>query len=115
MTLSLNLLVLRCKNIDDSRLFYEKLGFKFLKEKHDAGPMYFTADVDGLVFELYPLRENEKPDNCKLGFSTASLDSISDDLVHDKSIQLVEPVLKLHGDFVIVVKDPNGRAVEIRQ
>jgi len=55
--MQLNLLVLRCKNIEVSRKFYEELGLKFIKEKHGKGVEHYSAYIGELVLELYPLQE----------------------------------------------------------
>ena len=115
MNISVNLLVLRCRNIEVSRKFYEKLGIKFNKEKHGSGPEHFAAEVGNLIFELYPLNENEKPDNNRVGFSTPLLADVSGNLIHDKDIQVVEQIHERNGHLVLVVKDPDGRKVEVTQ
>ena len=115
MSLSINLLVLRCREIEQSRQFYEKLGLKFIKEKHGSGPAHYSADVDGLVLELYPAKEHEQPDNCRLGFCCAFIADISGELIHDKNIRVVEGMHERNGALVVVVADPDGRSVEISQ
>lgn len=115
MSISLNLLVLKCNNIVESRVFYEKLGVKFKREKHGNGIEHLAAEMGSLIFELYPLRDNEKPDNCRLGFSTKLLADLSDDLVHDENIPIVKPLTESNGRLVLVVKDPDGRTIEISQ
>ncbi|MCK5855414.1 MAG: VOC family protein, partial [Sulfurovaceae bacterium] len=69
----LNLLVIRCNDIEESRCFYEKLGFSFIKEQHKNSPIHYSSTVNELVFELYPLKKGEKLDNTRLGFKIKKL------------------------------------------
>lgn len=85
---SLNLLVLRCKDLQASKRFYEDLGIQFEKEQHGNGPIHYAAVFSGFVFELYPA-ETQATDYTRLGFS---------------STQFAES---------IVLTDPDGRKVEI--
>jgi catechol 2,3-dioxygenase-like lactoylglutathione lyase family enzyme len=89
MLIELNLLVLRCRNIAVTRQFYEQLlGINFTLEQHGQGlPHYASILGSSLVWELYPARAS--PDKTRLGF-------------------------KLKGNHApYVVKDPDGRSVEI--
>ena len=85
--MKLSLLVIRCQNLELSRLFYEGLDLKFIREKHGDGPKHYAAEADGFVFELYPTKE-WVCDNLRLGFSSDTV---------KKGIYI----------------DPDGRSVEI--
>lgn len=50
---SMNLVVLRCEDIEKSKPIYECLGFSFEKEKHGNGPQHYSSIVQDIVFELY--------------------------------------------------------------
>ena len=52
---SLNLLVLRCANIERSKSFYELFGLAFNKEQHGNGPLHYSSSDERGVFEIYPL------------------------------------------------------------
>lgn len=52
--MNLNLLVLRCRDIDHSRKFHEGLGLDFLEENHGTGPKRFSCNIVEMVLELYP-------------------------------------------------------------
>ncbi|MDQ5768756.1 hypothetical protein [Thiothrix subterranea] len=83
----LNLLVLRCRDIDTTRAFYEGLGIPFIPEQHGNGAPHYAAILsDGLVLELYPAKG--EPDNTRLGF-------------------------QFGGEHQRIVQDPDGRYVEI--
>ena len=63
----LNLLVLRCRDIEATRPFYTQLGLTFTREQHGSGPVHYSTYLGGLLLELYPT--NGEPDNVRLGFS----------------------------------------------
>lgn len=65
--MNLNLLVLRCRDIEATRTFYTQLGLTFTREQHGNGPVHYSTYLDGLLLELYPT--NAEPDNVRLGFS----------------------------------------------
>ncbi len=102
----INLLVLRCKELDQSRQFYELLGFSFVREKHGGGPLHYSSQDAGFVFELYPLAESEQVDNSRLGFSVGNIRQV---------LSQVEVVgqHELGDRQVYVVRDPDGRKVEL--
>lgn len=48
-------LVLRCADLERSRRFYEALGLDLSAEQHGKGSKHYSADIGGVVLELYPL------------------------------------------------------------
>ncbi|WP_417389285.1 VOC family protein [Gimesia sp.] len=113
MDLKLNLLVLRCRDIEVSRLFYEQLGIEFQKEKHGSGPEHYAVVFDDTVFELYPLKEDEPVDRSRLGFAV-NLDTDLRESLGDAGIAIISEYEVDH-EPVFVVEDPDGRKVEVRQ
>ena len=109
--MQLNLLVLRCKNIEVTKNFYEKLGFEFLQEQHGKGPIHYSANINEIVIELYPLNDKKSIDNIRLGFSLDDKD-VSNYL---KSIG-IESIsnYEFQGKKNFVVIDPDGRKLELR-
>lgn len=112
MKSSLNLLVLRCRNIDVSKIFYEKLGFLFEEERHGKGPRHFAAEMNEIVFELYPLAEGETVDRSRLGFTMEVPDLAQ--LLQTKEIDVVSSY-NFNNRLVFVVQDPDARKIELCQ
>lgn len=113
--LHLQLLVLRCKDVEASRRFYERLGLTFTKEKHGSGPEHYASTEAGFVLELYPVKEGHGPDNVRLGFSLPGLGELIDDLMkHPDVIVLKQPRNTADG-LVVVLQDPDGRAVKVTE
>jgi catechol 2,3-dioxygenase-like lactoylglutathione lyase family enzyme len=51
----INLIVLYVRDIKECRTFYERLGLKFVLERHGEGPEHFVSVLmDGTAIELYP-------------------------------------------------------------
>jgi len=113
MDQKLNLLVLRCRDIEVSREFYEQLGFEFEREQHGPGPVHYAAVFEGMVFELYPLKEGEPADRSRLGFAV-NLETDLRESLDDAGIVIVSHY-EVDQELVFVVEDPDGRKVEVRQ
>jgi len=104
---SLNLLVLRCTDIERSKEFYEKLSLSFVKEQHGKGVVHYSTKLGGLVLELYPLGKSSV-DNTRLGFTVNSVNPI----LEDETVEIVSEY-EFDGKTTYVVVDPDGRKVEL--
>jgi len=103
--MKLKLIVLRCGNIEKSKEFYSSLGMKFTKEKHGFGPVHFSSEFNGLVFELYPVK-SKKVDNLRLGLEIPDLVKIVNKL------NILEEY-EYNSVTVRVIVDPDGRKIEL--
>ena len=92
--MQLNLLVLRCQDIEKTRQFYSQLGFQFVPEQHGNSPLHYSAQLDALTLELYPAKS--EPDTVRLGFSVPE-----------------SLILQLGLNNSGVLRDPDGRSVEL--
>ena len=73
----LNLVVLRSSDMDRASAFYRALGLEFTKHAHGSGPEHYSAEIDGLVFEIYPKREGQSDTSAaRSGFSVDSIDEL---------------------------------------
>ena len=104
--MQLNLLVLRCKNIEHTKVFYEKLGLTFKKEKHGKGAEHYSTYMGEMVLELYPLKKALEIEQSRLGFSV-ELE------VYESMKDEVLSTYEFDGQYVLVVQDPDGRKVEL--
>ena len=78
---SLNLITLRCADVEVSRKFYELLGLCFAAHQHGNGPMHYAHEDDRGVFELYPSAAKVK-DETGLGFATDNLEGLQSLMEH---------------------------------
>jgi catechol 2,3-dioxygenase-like lactoylglutathione lyase family enzyme len=51
---ALTLLVIRCRDLELSRSFYQALGLVFAPEQHGSGPHHYSSRLGSTVLELYP-------------------------------------------------------------
>jgi catechol 2,3-dioxygenase-like lactoylglutathione lyase family enzyme len=115
MKLAVNLLVLRCKDIEVTRRFYEQLGLAFVEEKHGTGPRHYAWENGGFVLELYPVAEGQAPDNVRIGFSTPLLAEMAGNLRHSSDVNVVKQPHVAADRLVMLLQDPDGRKVEVSQ
>jgi len=109
----LKLLVLRTHRLEEVKKFYESLGMEFVKERHAQGPSYYAAAMGAAVLQLHPLpKDAPEPDkSVRLGFMVRNLGSIANEL---GSTGIRIGASERHSPAV-VVKDPDGRTVELTQ
>lgn len=106
--MEINLLVLRCKKLETSKQFYERLGFTFVKEKHGGGPLHYSSQDAGFVFELYPLAENEAVGNSRVGFSVKGIQQVLSQVP-------IASQYEFNGKQIYIVRDPDGRKIELSE
>ena len=64
----MNLVVIRSKDMDASKAFYEKLGLNFQLHQHGGGAEHYACEWPSFVFEIYP--DNDTPSaGARVGFS----------------------------------------------
>ena len=72
----LKLVVIRTADLDQLICFYTCLGIEFTHHRHGSGPFHAAADLDGVVFEIYPAKKPEDVDRTtRLGFSVLELEA----------------------------------------
>jgi len=107
---NLNLLALKCRDIDSTKRFYEILGNAFDKHRHGSGPEHFASESEFGVFELYPSGELT-PDNVALGFKVKQFEKTRNDLMTAGFAP--GPIKENPWGTTFVVRDPDNRRVEI--
>lgn len=115
----MSLLVLRCRDLEASREFYERLGLMFLPERHGQGPKHYAATINGLVMELYPQKSDinlgqEIPDSTRIGFSIGSLDNVLQTM-QEKGDKIHSMPHQKQWGYQAIVFDPDGRTVELTE
>lgn len=112
MSISLSLLVLRARNVELTRDFYEALGLQFQLEQHGSGPSHYASQMGDLVLEIYPLLpdQTEVNDSVMLGFQVESLDLIPG-ISGDKDRIKTTP----DGERFCMVQDPDGHKVRLTE
>ena len=55
---------------------YKSIGLSFSLEKHGNGPEHLAAEIDGVVFEIYPRKGDPASTGVRLGFRVASVEAV---------------------------------------
>jgi catechol 2,3-dioxygenase-like lactoylglutathione lyase family enzyme len=118
-SISLGLLVIRTADVARTLSFYCALGLDFVEEKHGSGPTHFSCYLGGMILEIYPGQPGSAPERMQagatlLGFRVASIDHVVSALARWSTPVLSGPTRDIWGRRV-VVEDPDGRAVELRE
>ena len=107
---TLNLLVLRCKNIERSKSFYELFGMAFVKEQHGNGPQHYSFTDDSGTFELYPAEG--AVDQTGLGFTSGDLEGLH--MLLRRNQFAPREIRDTELGRMFVCRDPDGRRIEVR-
>ena len=111
----LNLVVLRCADIDRAAAFYSKLGLHFSKHRHGTGPEHYSAELAGAVFELYPQSgDGSSSLGTRVGFRVSSVDDAIRGLSDYPTAVISQPKDSEWGRRAIVA-DPEGHRIELVQ
>src|SRR5262245_26410264 len=72
---SLTLLVLKTRQVEQLRVFYQTLGVDLVEEQHGKGPVHFAGLVGDVVIEVYPLPDDGTPvdTSTRLGFAVKNV------------------------------------------
>ena len=108
---NLNLLVLRCRDIERSKSFYEIFGMAFNQEQHANGPVHYSSTDDAGTFEIYPA-EGAAPDQTGLGFVTGGIDDLH--MLLRRNQFAPRELRQTELGRMFVVRDPDGRRIEVR-
>ena len=110
----LKLLVLRSP--DPARLaqFYASLELTFEYHRHDNGPMHYSAQLNGIVLEIYPLAKGQTaPDpHLRLGLEVKQFEQVMDNL-KEQGVKILKVPQETEFGWLSVVEDPDGRKVEL--
>ncbi len=111
--MNIKLLVIRTSDPQKLSAFYSLLGFTFDYHKHGKSPYHYSATIDKLVLEIYPLAETQtEPDrHLRLGFEVNDFDETIKAL-QDNNVEFTKPTTTDFG-LITIVSDPDGRKIEL--
>ncbi len=111
----LNLIVIRSLEATRVVTFYQLLGITFKEEQHGRGPVHWAADLEGLVIEVYPAKTADEVDKTtRLGFELEDVVATVETL-RSADVEIVSDVKESGRSLRAVVRDPDGRSVELVQ
>jgi len=100
------LIVLRTRRLIELKSFYEQLGMSFVEERHGEGPLHYSTMLGEIVMELYPLAADAvEAEPIRLGFGVSDTADAT----------FVTRLRATANGLRAVVRDPDGRAVELYQ
>jgi lactoylglutathione lyase len=109
----LNLVVLRAVDIERAASFYREMGFLFTRHAHGSGPEHFASDVNGMVFEIYPMTPKSTPTTgVRIGFKVDDVDGIVN-MLSKIGTTVVTPPSDSEWGRRAVVKDFDGHIIEL--
>jgi lactoylglutathione lyase len=109
---SLNLVVLRSRDLARAAGFYERLGLKFSRHRHGKGAEHLSAELGSAVFEIYPDTGAGSTLGTRVGFRVASVDAILAAL-SDYPDSIVSPAKESEWGRRAVIADPDGHRIEL--
>ena len=73
------LIVIRTKELERLASFYSLFGLSFEYHKHGNSPFHYSAKINNLIIEIYPLAKNqiELDQNLRLGFAINNFEQTS--------------------------------------
>ena len=116
---ALSLIVLRSANVEAALAFYGSVGLVFVKEQHGSGPIHYSAELSGLVLEIYPAQtgtasEPKASGATMLGIQVGSLDEALAKL-QELHIESEAPPKDSDWGRWVNVTDPDGRVIQLIQ
>jgi lactoylglutathione lyase len=115
-SVSLKLLVLKTRQVDKLRFFYQTLGIELGEERHGNGPVHYAGEIGEAVLEIYPLPDDggTADSTTRLGFNVENLAQVVQALWAAGAVVASEPRQSAWG-LRAVFRDPDGRTVELYQ
>ena len=95
-----------------ARFFYESFRMKFVKHSHGTGPVHYAYEDEGYVFELYPSKTGTSDEMTALGFRVDNLEQTRNLLIENGDAP--GALKETPWGRTFVVRDPDGRRVEIK-
>ena len=112
--MQLNLLVIKTHQLDKIKAQYELLGFDFIYHNRGNRPFHYSAELDGLIFEIYPLPKNKliADDTTRLGFSIKNVTTKIAEL-KNTNWKIAADISETKWGTRAVIQDLDGRKVEL--
>ena len=114
--IKISLLVIRTTAPKELSKFYTALGIEFDYHRHGKGSWHYSSEIDGLVFEIYPLLKNQEvsDQSLRLGFKVEKLDELIQNL-KSKNVEIVNEPKSSEWGYFAIIKDLDGRKIELTE
>lgn len=114
--MKINLIVIYTAFPEKLAAFYKKLGLQFVYHRHGKGAMHYSADINEVIFEIYPLLQEQSPIKnpvLRLGFSISNLDAFIQKLLADTPSLILQLPKQTKWGHRAVIQDLDGRKIEL--
>ncbi|MEO0468831.1 MAG: VOC family protein [Bacteroidota bacterium] len=113
--MKLNLLVIRSPDPDQLVPFYEAWGLRFAHHRHGSEPLHYAAEMNELVFEIYPCKYGQTPSiHIRLGFEMEDVKNVLEK-VSTSGGMILQDLQQTEFGKVAIVQDPEGRKLELKE
>ncbi|MEM9539501.1 MAG: VOC family protein [Cyanobacteria bacterium P01_E01_bin.42] len=112
--MKINLIVIRSQDIEMLSAFYASgLNITFERHKHGSGLEHLSTEIDGVVFEIYPQKnETDSTASIRLGFVVESINGFLKRVKDFQFTVISQPKNSLWG-LRMVLDDPEGHRLEL--
>jgi len=112
--MEIRLLVIRTLEIERLANFYALLGLTFEYHKHGKSPYHYSAPVGNTILEIYPLAkgQTDADKELRLGFALNDFENTMTTL-KDRNVEFVSEPMQTDYGFMAIIKDPDGRRIEL--
>jgi len=116
MTPQINLLVIRTNQPKALAAFYTLLGMEFQYHRHGNGPYHYSTELNGFVFEIYPLLKSQTvaDKSLRLGFTVNNLEELVK-ILEKYNTKILKIPTKTEWGFQAIITDLDGRKIELTQ
>lgn len=112
--MKINLIVIRTTQLHQLAKQYEALGICFDYHQHGKGPFHYAANIDSMVFEIYPSKKEIAQPETRLGFCVDNITEAILKLTQADWKIITQPTQKPWG-LTATVQDLDGRKVDLTQ
>ena|SRR5258708_29330191 len=112
-SVTLNLVVIRSRDIDRLAAFYSAIGLNLVKHKHGSGQEHFSHENGPVVFEIYPQQGDENSTTgVRIGFQVQTVIATVEEAVRAGAQVVYSPKISALG-LRAIIDDPDGHRAEL--
>ncbi len=109
-----NLIVLKSQKYEELQSQYTLLGIEFDHHQHGKGPMHYSAQLEDVVFEIYPTQTLSNFGTFRFGLVVDDLNELYQKL-KDTSWGIISPPADSEWGVLMIIKDLEGRTIELTE
>lgn len=113
--MKVNLIVIKTLRLEELKKQYELIGIQFQYHQHGKGSFHYSAELDDLIFEIYPLSKSQTvADNTtRLGFTIKDFKKTIN-RIQESNWKIISKLHTTEWGTIAIIKDLDGRKVELK-